>query len=116
MSKELGDIGNFFAGFIVGAVAIMIIALFVFSQLALGMDNVTVSVDKGTTTSCDEVGDTGGDTYVECRRIDALIDKERKALNKAIENAYTSPDKGDDLIADQLCEFRPYKDCEHNKK
>lgn len=86
-----------------------------FLLAVFALDNVTVSVDKGTTTSCDEVGDDG-DTYVECRRVDALMDKERLALNKALEDAYTSPDKGDDLIADQLCQFRPYKDCEQVNK
>lgn len=90
----------------------MAIAIWMMIFTAHGLDNVTVSVDKGTTTSCDEVGDEG-DTFVECRRVDALIDKERQALNKALEDAYASPDQGDDLIADQLCQFRPYKDCEH---
>lgn len=103
--------------FLGGVIVMMMFAMLAATiiNIAYGLDNVTVSVEKGTTTSCDEIGDDG-DTYVECRRVDALMDKERQELNKALENAYTSPDKGDDLIADQLCEFRPYKDCENNKK
>lgn len=102
--------------FLIGYITVGILAVFTLVS-AFALDNVTVSVDKGTTTSCDEVGDIGtGDTYVECRRVDALTGEERQELNNALRNAYNSPDKGDDLIADQLCQFRPYKHCEEELK
>lgn len=102
--------------FVVGYIIVGIWAMFVILPI-FALDNVTVSVDKGTTTSCDEVGDIGkGDTYVECRRVDALTGEERQKLNNALRDAFNSPDKGDDLIAEQLCQFRPYKHCEEELK